>query len=150
MKPIDVPLCDLAFLLIKYSTWTLSSSLIYWPFTIVLWQVARYPYKGTLLRSWRLDGKFFFFFFAFSSVDCSKGYQEVCLGKIRIIGRDFDLLAKELEYFIFGKIGLMFEIWTLDLWSLNLESLNFEVLEFKISDFKIWTLNSGTILNLEF
>lgn len=44
----------------------------------------------------------FFFSFAFSSVGCSKGYQEVCLGKIRIIGRDFDLLAKELEYFIFG------------------------------------------------
>lgn len=89
----------------------------------------------------------FFFSFAFSSVGCSKGYQEVCLGKIRIIGRDFDLLAKELEYFIFGN---RIDVWNLNTWPLILESLNFEVLEFKISDFKIWTLNSGTILNLEF
>lgn len=129
MKPIDVPLCDLAFLLIKYSTWTLSSSLIYWPFTIVLWQVARYPYKGTLPRSWRLDGKFFFFSFAFSSVGCSKGYQEVCLGKIRIIGRDFDLLAKELEYFIFGN---RIDVWNLNTWPLIFELGIFEFWSFRI------------------
>lgn len=130
MKPIDVPLCDLAFLLIKYSTWTLSSSLIYWPFTIVLWQVARYPYKGTLPRSWRLDGKFFFFSFAFSSVGCSKGYQEVCLGKIRIIGRDFDLLAKELEIFYFWENRI--DVWNLNTWPLIFELGIFEFWSFRI------------------
>lgn len=134
MKPIDVPLCDLPFLLIKYSTWTLSSSLIYWPFTIVLWQVARYPYKGTLPRSWWFEREVYFFFSLHFRVSVARKIIKKCVA----IGKDsynwsrFWFIDEGIGIFYFLGLGLMFDIWNLNPWSLNFDPRIFEFWSFRI------------------
>lgn len=130
MKPIDVPLCDLAFLLIKYSTWTLSSSLIYWPFTIVLWQVARYPYKGTLLRSWRLDGKFFFFFLCIFECRLLERLSRGVFGKDSYNWSRFWFIGEGIGIFYFWENRI--DVWNLNTWPLIFELGIFEFWSFRI------------------